>query len=382
MKRLAQQIALAALFPAMAAAGQTSDPPAHTGWQFGAFADLAYLFDANHPPNKQIRSRGTAWHVNDLYANMAGVSLVKATADASPWGAEVTVHTGKDDEVFGFSATAPKLAGSDWLRHIGRANLSYRAPTGRGLQLQGGIFASLIGYDSLYAKDNLSYSRPWGADFTPYLMMGVNAAYPITDRLTGTLYVVNGYWHLANANQVPSSGVHLSYAATPRVTIKEAVLWGPHQSNSSLEFWRLLSDTIVERRSENTVVALNAHFSTERVDEPGRPRAWWIAAQVPMRWSFQRFWSLTVRPEIAWDSIGRWTLAEQTVTALTTTVEHRRSFGSATAVIRFEHRLDVSRGPGGGFFDDQGSAGSPHLTPQLQLLVAGLVVTFDKPPRP
>ncbi len=121
----------------------------------------------------------------------------------------------------------------------------------------------MIGYDSLYAKDNFNYTRPWGADFTPYLMMGVNASYPMTDKLTGTLYVVNGYWHLADANRVPSSGGQIAYKATPKLTLKETVLWGPHQPNTALEFWRFLSDTVIERRTERVVVALNAHFATE-----------------------------------------------------------------------------------------------------------------------
>ena len=100
----------------------------------------------------------------------------------------------------------PNLAGSKWLRHLGLANVSYLAPVPKGLTVQGGIFPSLIGYDALYSKDNLSYTRPWGADFTPYLMMGVNASYPLNEKLTGTLFAVTGYWHLANANSVPSSG--------------------------------------------------------------------------------------------------------------------------------------------------------------------------------
>ena len=61
---------------------------------------------------------------------------------------------------------------------------TYLAPAGKGLAFQAGIFTSFIGYDSLYAKDNVNYTRPWGADFTPYLMMGVNASYPISENST------------------------------------------------------------------------------------------------------------------------------------------------------------------------------------------------------
>ena len=107
--------------------------------------------------------------------------------------------------VAGFSATAPNLPGSKWLRHFGPTNVSYLALLGKGLNIQGGIFSSLIGYDSLYAKDNFNYTRPWGADFTPYLMMGVNAQYPFTPRVTGTAFVISGYWHLAHANRACQS---------------------------------------------------------------------------------------------------------------------------------------------------------------------------------
>lgn len=350
-------------------------------WQFGAFADVAYIHDFNNPANKLFRGRGTAWHVDNLHLNMAGLFAKKKPSDRSRWGAEVLVHAGKDAEIFGFSATAPNLAGSAWLRHIGLANVSYLAPAGSGLTIQGGIFSSLIGYDSLYAKDNVTYTRPWGADFTPYLMLGVNASYSFTSRLTGTLYVVNGYWHLANANNVPSSGVQVAYKVTPQITVKETVLAGPHQANTSLRFWRFLSDTIVERRTDALVIAVNGHFATEQVDAAERFRAWWMAAQLPVRWNVRGPWSVAVRPEVAWDSRGRWTLARQTIKAMTTTLEYRTARRPVNTTLRLEHRFDDSRGPDGGFFVDGDLAtGVPRLKPTQHLLIFAAVLAFDSTP--
>jgi len=357
-------------------------PPEDYDWTYGGFVDIGDLLDFNDPQNKLFRSRGTAWHVDDLYLNMTGAYAKKKASEQSRWGTELAVHTGKDDEIFGFSATAPNIDGSEWLRHLGLANVSYLAPTGKGLTLQGGIFASLIGYDSLYAKDNFNYTRPWGADFTPYLMLGVNASYPLSEKLTGTFYVVNGYWHLANANSVPSSGVQLAYKATPQVTVKETVLTGPHQSNTSLQFWRFLSDTIVERRTDRVVGTLEYQVATEQVDETEPFRAWWMSAQLPIRWTMPGPWSLAVRPEIAWDSHGRWTLSEQTVKALTTTLEYRALYKWANTILRLEYRFDDSRGPQGGFFDDhEVSPGVIALTPTQHLLVFGVMFTFDSPTR-
>jgi Putative beta-barrel porin-2, OmpL-like. bbp2 len=361
--------------PASVMAAQPSANPEVT---YGGFIDLGYLRAFNDPLNKLFRSRGTAFHVNDPHMNMTGAYVKRKASDESRWGAELLVQAGKDDEIFGSSATAPNIGGSDWLRHLGLANVSYRAPAGNGLTLQGGIFGSLIGYDSLYAKDNFNYTRPWGADFTPYLMLGINGSYPFSEKLTGTFYVVNGYWHLAHANNVPSSGGQLAYKASPQVTIKETVLAGPHQSDTSLEFWRFLSDTIVERRTDRFVIAFEGQFSTERVDEAEPFRAWWVAAQLPMRWVLRGPWSVAVRPEIAWDSKGRWTLAEQTVKALTTTLEYRVPYKWAATIVRLEYRVDDSRGAQGGFFDDhEVSPGVIALTPTQHLLILGVIVTFD-----
>ena len=195
--------------PARAVAQTTSPSP--PDWQYSAFVDLGYLGDFNSPSNHLFRNRVTTPRVDELDVNMADVAVRKPASESSRWGVEATVQFGRDAENFGFSPTAPNIAGGDWLRHLGPTDLSYLAPVGTGLTVQAGIFNSFIGYDSLYAKDNFNYTRPWGADETPYLMLGVNASYGISKNLTAALLVVNSYWHLAHANNVPSIGGQLAY---------------------------------------------------------------------------------------------------------------------------------------------------------------------------
>jgi hypothetical protein len=148
----------------------------------------------------------------------------RASAAESRWGVELTAQGGHDTDTFGFSPTAPNIAGADWLRRLGPTDVSYLAPVGKGLTIQGGMLSSLIGYDSLFAKDNFTYTRPWGADFTPYYMLGGNVAYPFTDRFTLTGFVVNSYFHLSQPNHVPSVGAQLAFAPTPQLSVKENLL--------------------------------------------------------------------------------------------------------------------------------------------------------------
>ena len=356
---------------------QTSDPPSK--WHYGGFVDVGYLLDFNHPENRVFRSRGTTWHVDRPQINMAAFYVRKKATEDSRWGVELTAQAGKDAELFGFSATSPNMSGYKFLRQLGPTNVSYLAPLGKGLTIQGGIFSSFIGYDSLYAKDNFNYTRPWGADFTPYLMLGVNASYPFTKKLTGSFFVVNGYWHLATANHVPSWGGQAAVTPTSRLTVKQTVLVGPHQSNTSFKFWRFLSDTIVEHKTEKRTIAFDTNFSTEQVNSAGSPRAWWFAAQAPMRWILNPRWSFAIRPEVAWDNLGRWTLARQTVFAFTTTVEYKLPYKSTNTIFRLEHRFDRSTGPDGGFF--RGRVVSPGvigLVPNQHLLVFATIFTFDR----
>jgi hypothetical protein len=237
-------------------------------WKCNGFVDAEYLLDFNHPANHLFRDRGTTFKVDELDLNMAAAGIKKETSQDSRWGTEFAVQAGKDSAIFGFSATAPNVYGANVLRHFGAANVSYFAPVGNGLTVQGGLFSSLIGYDSLYAKDNFAYTRPWGADYTPYLMFGINASYPFTKKIMATGFVTNDYFHLAHPNNIPSFGGQLSYSASDHLNFKETVLYGPHQPDAALEFWRFFSDSIAEWKKEKVTTAFEYQIGTEKVSAP------------------------------------------------------------------------------------------------------------------
>jgi hypothetical protein len=293
---------------------------------------------------------------------------------------ELLVQGGQDAKDFGFHVNQPKVGSSDQLRHFGRANLSYLAPVGNGLTVQAGLFNSFIGYDSLYAKDNINYTRPWGGDYTPYLMFGVNASYPFSEQLTGTLFVINSYFHLSHPNDQPSYGGQLAYQATQRFTIKETVYYGPEQADTSLEFWRLFFDTIAEWKGDEVTVAFEHQIGTENLAVPGSPRTFWTTALLPIQWRIGGPWTVAVRPEFYWDRNGRLTGFEQLVKAVTTTLGYRIPYGWTNTILRLEHRYDESTGAGGGFFKGgEVSPGVIGLTSAQHMLIFSAIWTFDSP---
>ncbi len=351
-------------------------------WEVGGFVDAAYLLNFNFPPNHLFLSRSTTPRVNELALNMAGLSFTKDANVSSRWGAELLVHAGEDAKEFGFASNTPKVGASDQLRHFGSANVSYLAPVGGGLRIQAGLFNSLIGYESLFSKDNANYTRAWVSDYSPYLMFGVNASFPITHNLTGTVFVINEYAHLAHANDVPSYGGQLAWKGASRFSFQQTFYYGPDQSQTDMKFWRLFSDSIVKFQDGPVTVGFDYQIGTERMAElPGNPRVFWTGASMPIQWHVNGPWSVAIRPELYWDRNGRLTGSEQFVKAVTATLEHRSPVRLGETILRLEYRFDESTGQQGGFFTDATTSSGPFgLAPSQQLLIFSAVWTFTTRP--
>ncbi len=360
----------------------STDAPAEQRalWSFDAFLDFGHALSLQHPAERQWRSRGTTPRLNETQLNMAGVAVTKAATAASPWGMELLAHAGRDALAFGFHSNQPEVDHAEALRHFGRANVSWLAPTGNGLKLQAGLFGSLIGYESLYARDNLHYTRSWIADYSPYLMFGLNASVPLGERFTATAYVVNGYFHLSQANAAPGYGAQLAFRPSSRWMLRETVYYGPEQAATGIEHWRFFLDTVAEWHGDATTVAFGHQAGTEQSALPGGPRSFWTGATLSARWNVAGPFSVAVRPEVFWDPDGLLTGARQLVRAVTSTFEYRLSgrASGAGAIFRLEHRYDQSTGPEGGFFGRRDPlTGAIGLIGGQHLAIASLILTFD-----
>ena len=377
---LSVRAAAAAETPAQGSSSASTES-AWANWHYSAYLDIAYLLDFNFPENHLWRSRTTSNRFNEFAPNMGFLNVRKDTTTDSRWGMELGVQAGYDSKDFAFLPNEPKVAGSDTLRHVQRANVSYLAPVGNGLTIQAGLFNSLIGYESLYAKDNANYTRSWVADNTPYMMFGVNARYPVNDQLTVAAFIINSYYHLSHPNDQPSYGAQVAYKPTGQLTVTETLYAGPDQSNTSFAFWRFYLNSIVEWKTDELLLALSYDIGTESIaNQTGDPRTFVMGGNFVGRWSIDSHWALALRPEFYWDRNGRWTGNEQFVKAITTTLEYAVPFGWTTTRARLEYRWDESTGAGGGFFKGGDvTPGVPGLTASQHLLIMALLWTIDSP---
>jgi hypothetical protein len=65
-------------------------------------------------------------------------------------------------------------------------------PLGKGVEVDFGKWASSLGLEGNYTKDQMNYSRSYWFSFLPFYHMGLRASIPISDRLAVNYWVVNG----------------------------------------------------------------------------------------------------------------------------------------------------------------------------------------------
>jgi hypothetical protein len=77
-------------------------------------------------------------------------------------------------------------------RDIFQAYGTYVFPLGEGLTVDFGKWASSLGIEGNYTKDQLNYSRSFWFDYLPFYHMGVRAKYAVNDQLAFNLWITNG----------------------------------------------------------------------------------------------------------------------------------------------------------------------------------------------
>jgi hypothetical protein len=80
----------------------------------------------------------------------------------------------------------------DVYRAIFQAYGTYVAPIGKGLTVDFGKWASSLGIEGNYTKDQMNYSRSYWFNFLPFYHMGVRLNYKLNDAVGLNYWIVNG----------------------------------------------------------------------------------------------------------------------------------------------------------------------------------------------
>ncbi|MGB6691612.1 MAG: outer membrane beta-barrel protein [Terracidiphilus sp.] len=184
--------------PISPAPSTQSPPPLPLPANLPGGATLNYLFDGyyeynfNNPPGRANDLRAYDVLSNVFSLNQADLvfALDPDTVAKRRYGIRLDLQFGQATETLQGNPeneTRPEI-----YRNIFQAYGTYVVPVGSGLNVDFGKWASSLGVEGNYTKDQMNYSRSFYYSLLPFYHFGVRTSYHINDKLAVNYWIVNG----------------------------------------------------------------------------------------------------------------------------------------------------------------------------------------------
>jgi hypothetical protein len=257
--------------PAQAAATQAAPSP----WEsvnFGVTFEGYYQYNWNRPYDRVnlLRAYDTRANVFSMQQTAIVVETAPNVDQGRRFGARVDLQFGQATEtVQGSPANEPR---PDVYRHIWQAYGSYVFPVGRGLQTDFGKFASNLGYETNYAKDNNHFSRAYLFNFLPFYHSGLRVTLPVSDQVTLMYMLTNGIQQTEDFNDFKSNHVTAIVKPVSDLTWTVNYYFGQEQSDAGEPegpdgFFRVFDTYAAYTISPKVSVGLDVNYVTSEVNK-------------------------------------------------------------------------------------------------------------------
>lgn len=249
----------------------SSEPSPWRNVVFGATLEAYYQYDWNHPPDRVIPLRAY-----DTRANTFSIQQAAFVVDAPPdvdagrrYGLRADLQWGQATEtVQGSPANEPR---PDVYRNIWQVYGTYLFPVGpNGLQTDFGKFASMLGYETNYAKDNQAFSRAYLFNFLPFYHSGLRVTYPVNDKVSVLYMLTNGIQQTEDFNDYKSNHFAAVVKPVSHVTWTVNYYFGQEQPDLGQPggpngFFRVFDTYVTYAPTAAVTLGLDTNYVTNEV---------------------------------------------------------------------------------------------------------------------
>jgi hypothetical protein len=240
--------------------------------QLGVTFEGYYQYNGNRPYDRVNLLRAYDTRANVFSIQQAAVVIESApdVAAGRRMGARLDLQFGQATEtVQGGPANEPR---PDMMRHIWQAYGSYVFPVGRGLQADFGKFASNLGFETNYAKDNNQFSRAYLFNFLPFYHSGVRLTLPVSDEVTVMYMLTNGIQQTEDFNDFKSNHVTAIVKPNDKVAWTASYFFGQEQSDAGEPtgpdgYFRVFDTYVTYAATSDVSVGLDVNYVTNEVNK-------------------------------------------------------------------------------------------------------------------
>ncbi len=191
--------------------------------------DGYYAYNFNHPIGRVNLLRAYAVSSNSFSISQANLILEQAPDPSSGGrlGARIDLQYGQATETLQGNP-ANELRPQAY-RPLFQAYGSYVAPVGSGLTIDFGKWASQLGAENNYNKDQINYSRSYFFNFLPFYHTGFRTTYNFNPKLVVSYWLVNGAQQTEDFNGFKSQAFLFTIKPNSRVSWNLNYYFGQEQ---------------------------------------------------------------------------------------------------------------------------------------------------------
>jgi hypothetical protein len=316
--------------------------PLWTQLKFGATLEGYYEYNANRPDDRLIALRAYDTRSN-IFGIQQGAFVVEQPPDVDKdrrYGLRLDFQYGQAVAALqGSPANEPR---PDVYRNVWQAYGTYIFPVGKGLQIDFGKFASNLGYETNYAKDDFNFSRAYLYNFLPYYHSGLRTTLPLSDTVTVMYMLTNGIQQTEDFNDFKSNHFTAVVKPVSAFTWTTSYYFGQEQPDGGLPggpdgWFRVFDTNGTIAATKALTLAFDLTHVTNEVHAADEPLAL-DGVGAYARYQITNAASAGVRYERL-DDEGLFGGIEQVLQEVTLTYEHKLAEGF---LIRAEYRPDWS----------------------------------------
>lgn len=339
---------------------------------FSGYVQTTYNFNFEAPPSRTNQLRIFDDDANQFNINNIELAFSRQPTEKVPVGFGVVMNAGRDTR----KTKALGLgAGDDNPFDLQQAYVTYVAPVGKGVTFKAGKFATLLGAEVIEAPANFNVSRSFLFGFAiPFTHVGALATYPLTEQVSATLGVVNGWDNVKDNNRGKAAIGQVSLAPVEGLTLLVNGIWGAEQTNMESPTRWVVDVVATYTPPSLKALTLQANYDygeEDRAVDTGtgvRRHAVWQGISLIGNYDLTEKLSFALRGEYFIDQDGARTAFAGTATPSGLPLQSRLNVYEVTATAKYklwqglftrlEYRHDQSVSAGGAKLVFDGDAGA------------------------
>lgn len=304
--------------------------------------DGYYAYNFNHPGTTGNQLRAYDVSSNSFSINQADI-VIEQAPDLNAgrrFGARLDLQYGQATETLQGSS-ANELRPQAY-RNLWQAYGTYVVPIKSGLTVDFGKWASSLGVEGNYTKDQINYSRSYFFNYLPFYHMGLRATYNLGTHASITGWLVNGAQQTEDFNNMKSAAMILTLKPATPIVWNINYYTGQEQRSTALTtpngrehiFDTYATWTI----NPKLAIVGEADYVVNRVTSESSP-SHVVGGAAYLRYQANPRWAFSGRTEYLSDRGGLFSGSTQALKEVTATAEYKFADGLLS---RAEWRRDFS----------------------------------------